>query len=539
MSESLFFNGKILTFDIENEFPEAVLVKDGRVVKTGSYHLLKNEIKDPQNRIDLQGRVLLPAICDVHTHFYEMAKFARYIDLSQANSVAEMEAQLQAYRQNLKEKPNWIRGWGWSLNRYPDAQYLNKQLLDRIFPDIPVTFDSHDLHSKWCNSLALKIADIDAQTPNPEGGEISKGADGEPDGILRELAWNLINRVVPDFTFEEEKAIIRESVEKVWQYGISGVHFMEGEDRFYINKALVEEGLNFRFFWHFPSEMLDDMINRKSANDFKIFDNTLQNKDLNDFLQIMGMKVFMDGSLGSKTAYMYDPYPDSGAKANYGRLTQSFQELYHLMYKAGKAGISSTVHAIGDRCCHELIQCFIRLNEALNVKLNHRIEHLQSLYPNDLPYLKQSGVSCAIQPVHMKEDLAFIEKIWPKAAAWSYPVKSLLDFDIPFAFSSDAPVETINPFEGIYSAVERRSHNHPQNPSWRPEECINSLQALEAYTKKASIMSGMGEKTGMIKTAYFADFMILNDFFTQESIFWLTAKSHLTMIHGEVVYRDF
>ncbi len=539
MTETLFFNGKILTFDPQNEFPEAVLVKDGHIIQTGSYQLLQNEIKDRKNMIDLNGRILLPAICDVHTHFYEMAKFSKYIDLSQAYSVAEIETQLKEYRSNMKETPNWIRGWGWSLNRYADYQLLDKHLLDRIFPDIPVTFDSHDLHSKWCNSLALKIAQIDEYTPNPEGGEISKGNDGKPDGILRELAWELINRVVHDFTFDEKKEIIRENVQKSWQYGISGVHFMEGEDRFNHYQSLVEEDLNFRFFWHFPSEILDQMIEKKAENHFKLWSQNQKKRDYNDFLRINGMKVFMDGSLGSQTAYMFDPYPNSGAKPNYGRVTRTFEELYQLMLKAGKAGISSTVHSIGDKCCHELIRCFIRLNEELDTKLPHRIEHLQSLRPEDLPFLKQSGVSCAIQPVHLKEDLAFIEQIWPKASAWSYPVKSLLDSEILFAFSSDAPVETMNPFEGIYSAVERRSHNKPENPQWRPEECINSLQALTAYTKNAAQISGMGDKTGMVKSGYIADLMILDDFFTKDSIFWLTAKSHLTMIHGDIVYRDF
>lgn len=429
------------------------------------------------------------------------------------------------------------KGLGWSINKYKDSAQINKKTLDEIFPDIPVTFDSFDLHTKWCNSQAFKIAHIDRTTKNPAGGEISKDKHGEPDGILKELAWELINKVIPEYSFEEKRDLVKKSVQNAWKYGIAGIHFMEDKDSFQINKSLVEDGLNLRFFWHFPSDILDEMIELKKKTNFKLFNEEKSIKNKNDFLYIMGMKVFMDGSLGSKTAYMFDPYP--GEPTNYGRLSKSFEELYQIMLKAAQNNIPSTIHSIGDKCSHELIKSFIKLNEEAQTSLPHRIEHLQALRPEDFSILKKSGVSCALQPIHMKADIAYIEKVWEKAWKWAYPIKSLIEHEIPFAFSSDAPVETINPFQGIYSAIERRKDNLPENPQWRAQECITAIQAINAYTKNAAKISGTQNKLGYIKESYIADLTVIDDFFSQDSTFWLTAKSYLTVIDGEIVYQDY
>ncbi|HQB41332.1 MAG TPA: amidohydrolase family protein, partial [Candidatus Cloacimonadota bacterium] len=511
---------------------------DGAIQAIGHFRDLKLNLQNSKNTINLQGKLLLPTFCDVHTHFFEMAKMSQYIDLSKATSVEEIRALLIEWRKELKNKPKWIRGWGWSINKYKDAALLNKTLLDTVFPDIPVTFDSFDLHTKWCNSLALKIAGINKDTKNPLGGEIAKDTNGEPNGILKELAWELINRVIPEYSFSEKKDLVKKSIQHAWAYGISGVHFMEGQDSFEINKSLVEEDTKFRFYWHFPSTAIDEMIELKKKNNFKLFPSKTTDEAYGRFLRIMGMKVFMDGSLGSKTAWMFDPYPGDNKLLNYGRLSQNFEELYQLMLKAAKEGIPSTIHSIGDRCSHELIKCFIKLNHEVSEPLNHRIEHLQALKQEDFALLKKSGVSCALQPVHMKEDIAYIQDVWKEAWAWAYPVKTLLDYQIPFAFSSDAPVETINPFQGIYSAIERKMYNDPKSPTWRQEERISVMQAIDAYTKCAAKISGVIDQLGTIKEGYTADLMVIDNFLEQDNTFWLTAKSHLTIVDGKIVYQD-
>lgn len=523
LDEFLFYNGKVLTQDEANPSPEAVLIQNGKIKALGSYNMLKNELHNSANSLNLEGRVLMPAIIDAHTHFFEMVKYSTFLDLSTAKSVEDISVLVQNYRQTVKPNCQWIRGWGWDLNKYQDANLLDRHFLDRVFPDIPVTFDSHDLHSKWCNSLALKIANINKDTPNPPGGSIGKDKNGELTGFLFELAWELINRVIPEFSDSEKQELVKHSAENMWQYGISGVNVMEGKDRYLIYKDIAESGFPFRFFWHFPSDCLDEIIEYKS----KYYHES-------EMIKTCGMKVFMDGSLGSHTAYMFDPYPDSD---NYGTTAMSFDNLYYLMKKAALHDIPTTVHSIGDRCSYEIIKLFIKLKKETNPTLNHRIEHLQALRPQDMALLKESGVSCAMQPIHMKADIEYIDQLWPNASKYAFPLKTLMDNNIPLAFSSDAPVETINPFEGIYSAIERKYKNNPDNPSWYPNERISDLQALKAYTLGSAKLSGAEANLGSISIGKSADLIVIDNFFEENTNFWLTAKSKFSMIHGEIVYR--
>lgn len=527
MTETLFYNAKLLTMTNQHHEHNAVLVKDNKITAIADFHLLKNEIKSSCQMINLDGKILMPAIIDAHTHFYQYAKFMNLINLSDCLSVQEICSKLITFR-DKSPKNKWIRAWGWDKNKYPDASKMNKDTLDAIFPDQAVCLDSHDLHSKWCNSKALELAQITKETIDPPGGFIGRDLQGEPDGLLYEQAWNLITQVLPELDEEEQLRMLRFTVSKCHELGISAVNLMEDEYSFLLCKTLSEQDRNFRFVWHFPSDILDHVIDRIKSG--KFYKNS-------DFLRTAGMKIFMDGSLGSKTAYMFDPYPDN--PLNFGKLSQSWDSLYHLMYKAAKNDIPSTVHSIGDKCSAELIQLFIRLNYELNNKLSHRIEHLQALRPEDLTHLAKSGVSCAMQAIHMKEDIAYIEKLWPQASQYSYTFKSLLDHHIPFALSSDAPVETINPFEGVYSALERKLKNLPENPSWHPDQSISAFDALKAYTINSAKISAISDICGSIEIGKCADLIVIDNFFDKDSTFWLTAKSLLTMIHGDIVYRCF
>ncbi len=526
MSEKLFYNAKLLTMSHQNKDADTVFVKNNKITAIGSYHILKNEVSSSCNMINLEGKVLMPSIIDAHTHFYQYAKFMNMINLSDCQSIQEISDRLYQNKDKFSQN-KWIRGWGWDKNKYTDSSLMNKSTLDLLFPDQPVCLDSHDLHSKWCNSKALEIAQINQNTLDPPGGFIGRDHHGNPDGLLYELAWDLINRVMPESNQEEQLNILRSSITQCHEYGISAVNLMEGEESFLLCKTLSETDRNFRFVWHFPSEILDNVIHRKKQGIF--YNNT-------DFIRTTGMKIFMDGSLGSKTAYMFHPYPND--PHNFGKLSQSWEKLYELMLNAGLHDIPSTVHSIGDKCSSELIKVFIRLNQNLNKKLNHRIEHLQSIRPDDISELAKSGVSCAMQSIHMKEDIAYIEKLWPQASQYAYTFKSLLDHHILFALSSDAPVETINPFEGVFSAVERRFKNSFENPSWHPEQSISAIDALTAYTVNSAKVSGISDLCGTIEVGKFADLLVIDNFFNKDSTFWLTAKSLLTMIHGDIVYQS-
>ncbi len=291
---------------------------------------------------------------------------------------------------------------------------------------------------------------------------------------------------------------------------------------------MCSEDLKFRFCWHFPSAILDSIISKG-----------ITSYTGDETIKIGGMKIFMDGSLGSQSAWMYEPY--SGTE-NYGMVILPEEELYKLVKKGALNGVSSTIHGIGDRCNNLILRVFERVNNELGVKLPHRIEHLQCIRPEDHHYLIENDVYCAVQPVHIKADVETIKEYWPHCEKNVYPLKSLLNKGVTLGFGSDAPVETINPFEGIYSAVTRKYLNKPENESWTPEQTLSVMQAIRGYTIDAAKGSMSEKLRGSIEQDKLADLIILDSLpgttnSSKELEEWLCIESDLTMIAGEIVYQ--
>ncbi len=474
----LFFGGKIMR--PEQRTYEALLVNEDRIQNIGTYRDL-NALTDSKTvKIDLKGKILLPGFIDTHTHFYEYAKKKYQIDLSPAKSVRDIEIILHSFKNNLKGTMNWIGGSGWNKNIYPDAELLNKQLLDKYFPDIPVALESKDFHSKLCNSAALAKACIDAKTPDPAGGKIGRFSNGEPDGFTYEKAWELIDKVAVPLSSEMQEKAVKAGVEDAWRFGLTGIHCMENKHKWNLYKKVNSQNKIMRFYWHFPSDDLDEMLEAG-----------IKSYTGDDWLKICGMKIFMDGSLGSQSAYMYEPYP--GTDSN-GMVIYSEDTLYQMVFKAARAGISSSIHAIGDKCVNLVIRVLDRVNKETGTKLPHRIEHLQCIQPSDYPMLKDNEILCALQPVHIGWDVNTIKKYWSRVENQTYPFRDLLKLGIKPGFGSDAPVETLNPFIGIYAALERRIENNPLKDQWTPNQCLKLNESLKGYTIWAAGLS-LSEQT--------------------------------------------
>lgn len=523
----LFYNGQVFTMNSADQIAEAALIQANKIVKVGSEVELNEYIKANNlsnvTKINLAGKALLPGLIDTHTHFFEVAKTKIAIDLSPATSLAEVREILCKFRDEMPKDLAWVGGSGWNKNIYPSLEGFNKHFLDEIFPHIPVSLESKDFHSKWCNSLALERAGIDKNTPNPEGGKIGKFADGEPNGFTHEKAWELIDKVVPPYPLELALKAINETINDCYKLGLTGVHVMEGADKFAYYQQVIEAGTKFRFCWHFPSDMLEEMIAKQVTS-----------YSGSESLKIGGQKIFMDGALGSQTALMNEPYTDT---TNYGTAIYSEEELLKMVKRGAENNISASIHAIGDKCCHQVISTIAKCSQT-ETNLLHRIEHLQCVRPEDYPALKEHNIFVALQPIHMRYDIESIGKFIKSSAQYCYSFHDLIDLKIACGFGSDAPVEIINPFQGIYAAIERKSMNDPTQPSWRPEQTITTMQALKAYTSVAAQGSKSEHIRGQIKEGYLADLIIIDDFTNAPSEFWLTAKSRLTMIDGKIVYQD-
>lgn len=520
----IFTNGYILNTSKQAYEANSVLTHNGKIAMIGTEHNCRMAASQAYEIIDLDGRLLLPGLVDSHTHYVELAKSDILVNLRNCYSLEDIRTYLINYRDNLSWNPAWILGDYWDRNRLSEPMKLNREFLDKIFPDKPVALMSKDYHSKLCNSLALKLAGINETTPDPYGGRIERCEKGIPTGVLYETAVALLDAYIVPLPEDIILQAIQNSVGKMHRQGLVGFHIMEKKHSRDLLLKASHLGSKFSLCWHFQVEELDYAATegRKSYEG-------------DDYYQTGGMKIFGDGSLGSRTAAMHAPYP--GEPDNLGILRYTDAELYQLMSSAAENGFSSTIHAIGNRCVRQVIDTARKINTAFpDAQLMHRIEHVQSICTEDIPRLKASGLFASVQPLHLANDIPMIDAYWHDIEDQVYSFKSMLQAGVPLGFGSDAPIESINPFLGIYSAVERRFALNPNATIFRPDQVLSPIQAIIGYTLGAAQSSRMEHKRGSIEPGKLADLTVIDDYRQQPSTFWLNASSHLTMIAGEIVH---
>lgn len=523
----LFSNGKVLTQSPQKPFANSVFVEGNKIKFVGKLSNFKANLPKYYEEINLDGKILLPGFIDTHTHFVSYASSKIRADLSGCTSISEMEKRLLEYKKKHVGKMEWISGKGWEKNLLKSENGFDRYFLDEIFPDTPVSLSSKDLHSFLCNSVALKKMGITSKTKLPEGSSIGYFANGELNGFLYERAWLLISDAQPSLQTELKERLVKEAIWESHKFGLTGLHSIEDEGAYNLFKSLREKNeLNMRVCWHFPLEMFDEMIARG-----------VKSYTGDDWLTIGGLKIFMDGSIGSRSAFMYHPY--KGEPDNYGFLVRSEDEFYNLLVKAGKNGISVLTHSIGDRCNSIVINGIERAQKHPDLEdkdLFYRIEHLQCVLPEDVKRVAKHNIYSALQPIHIRMDAKFNDQNLSEHGKDCYPFRSLIDSGAVFGFGSDVPVESHNPFLGIYAAIERKSRNEPSNTSWIPEQKITAEEAIRAYTIWAAKASRQEDKFGSIVPGKFADLIVIDDYTEHDSTFWLQAKSYLTLVDGEIVY---
>ncbi|MBW6514011.1 MAG: amidohydrolase [Candidatus Syntrophosphaera sp.] len=518
---------KALIFPMELPGPavyDSLLVQDGRIALLGSLSDCRSAAGGKAEIIDLAGKALLPALTDTHTHYTEFAQQSLQLDLSACRSIAEIRNCLKSYRERQRELPAWVLGGAWDKNRIDSPQNINAALLDDFFPDVPVALYSKDFHSRWCNSAALRIAGVDESSPDPVGGKYQRDTAGNLTGILYETASELLEQFIVPPSREMVLDALAQATSGIHKLGLTTVHSMETSRGAEILEQFVRESRSLRVCRHFFLDELDAMIGHG-----------LHSYTGDEWYKLGGVKLFADGSLGSQTAAIFAQYP--GSDGNRGILRHSEDELFQIASRAAEHGISSTIHAIGDRAVNAVINAFIRLRDKYPEQgLLSRIEHVQSIAPDDIPRLAKSGAYCALQPVHLANDIDMIGQYWATLEQEAYCFRSLLDQGIPFGFGSDAPIETINPFHGIYSAIARKNRLDPKAKTWLPDERISLHDALYAYTLGAAKGSDAQHCAGSLNPGKLADLIVLEDFTRLPWEYWLEAESRLTMLGGEIVW---
>jgi predicted amidohydrolase YtcJ len=524
----VLYNGKIYTMDRGNPRAQAVAIAGNRIAAVGDDAQVKSLLASGGEAIDLEGRTVLPGLTDCHIHFIAYALRLTRIDLSGIESKVEAIERVTERAQAAKPG-EWLLGGGWDRNLWEDASFPTKEDLDSVTPHNPVALSSKDGHSLWVNSLALARAGIIAETSSPSGGEIEhQPGTGEPTGILKENAEDLVERIIEKPSLEAIQAALKVAMVNAHRAGLTGIHDCEDERAFAAFQELLKKGdLGLRVLMHIPAKNLDDAIRLGLRTGFG-----------GEKLRVGSVKIFADGALGSRTAAMLAPYEDE--PLNLGIVVTPKEGIRELVSKASRAGLSVAIHAIGDRANRDVLDILEESRQSgEGMDLRHRIEHVQLLHPADIPRLAKLGVIASMQPIHATSDMEMVKRHWgEERGQGAYAWRSLLNAGTVLAFGSDCPVEPLDPLLGIHAAVtRRRADGSPGPEGWHPEERITVEDAVRAYTSGAAYASGEEQDKGSITPGKLADLVVLShDIFAIPPMSILETEVEATILDGQFVY---
>lgn len=511
MNKRLFINGKIYPGNGKPE-TEAIAVNNGSIECTGNTHDLMSHFHGYQI-IDLHNLRVLPGFIDSHTHFLSYCLKQEWVDLDGLS----LEECIEKIKLKAKQsKPGeWILGQGWNKNIWAYPEFPNRFILDKYTPDNPVCLESRDYHSTWINSKALDIIQHKQTLQNND--LVLKDIKGVISGVFFESAREFIWNHLPSPDNNQKKKSLKRGLNLAYRNGLTGVHIFESLEDYFIIKELSEEKYPLRISCYLPYRDLNYIISNPNIMFYK-----------SDFFKFGGIKFFMDGALGSQTALMFEPYENN--PKNYGESCINPDFLEEQIRLANQNSIPCAVHAIGDKANNVLINIF---NKFYSNGVRNRIEHAQLVSDED--FEKFRDIIVAMQPIHIREDIDSADKYWGKRSKNAYAFRKLLNNGAHLAFGSDAPVETPNVFEGIYSALTRTSRKN--NVSWYPDQCLTLPEIIHAYTMGSAYAASCENRLGSIEPGKKADFMVLtNDIFNCNTEYIPEINVQLMTINGNIEY---
>ncbi|MFZ0743999.1 MAG: amidohydrolase [Terracidiphilus sp.] len=529
-AEIIYFDGIIYTGEGFAEgkprVVQAMAIADGRVLAVGTNaevtrlggpHTVLRDLNSASS-----STFLFPGFNDAHVHLGSAGQTKLNVDLTGVQSVGDMLAKIQNYAQ-AAPAGQWLIGGNWDHTLWKQKVLPTRQDLDRVTGDHPAFLDRIDGHIAIANSLALKAAGITGSTKPPQGGAIDLDANGEPTGILRESAQELVYKVIPPPSHDERRKGDELAIEDAISHGITSVQDFSDWQDFLIYEELEKEGnLTLRITEWLPfKDPLPELIKMRAHH------------DLHDPMLHTGfLKGFMDGSLGSRTAALKAPYSDDPGNTGLPQYTQT--QLNKMAVERARAGFQLGFHAIGDRAAAMALDAYSQ--PGISRTARNRIEHAQVVDPADIPRFKKLGVIASMQPSHVLTDMNWAEtRLGPKRAAYSYAWKAFLDAGVPLAFGTDYPVEPITPFRGIYAAVTRM--NEYGTKTYFPQNKITRGQALYAYTQGSAYAEFAEKQKGKLAPGYDADFILVDrDLFKVAPGGILDTKVRATFVAGEQVF---
>jgi predicted amidohydrolase YtcJ len=565
----LLFNGKIFTADDRHSLAEAVAVDGEKIVAVGTTSDLKARF-EAARELDLGGKLVTPGFNDAHVHFFRGALALLTVNLLEAKTLAEAKAKVAAKVKETKSN-EWITGRGWDHTVW-GQNFPTRKDLDELAPNNPVYLVRVDGHVAWVNTAALKLAGIDKNTQNPEGGEIERDAAGEATGILKETAQTLVNRLIPPPTPEQQAQGMELALETARRYGITSVQDNSGYEttRLY-REFLKRDKLTVRVAeWLNFEDPLEEL--KRQRAEFASF------KDDPARLKLGAVKGYVDGTLGSKTAAMLAPFSDD--EGNSGIPRRPAEELTRRIVELDRENFQVALHAIGDRANRMALDGFeaakkerdkrpatggptggpftvydggglrrseyqltrqftaYDLAEAVNPR-RHRVEHAQVVSPADFKRFAALGIIASMQPTH-----AISDKRWAESRLGEYRVLGayawhlMRSYGVHVPFGTDFPVEAINPYQTLYAAVSRQDTDGAPEGGWQPQEKLTIEEAIRCHTYESAYAEFAEQEKGTIEAGKFADLVVHSkDLLTIPHKEILTTSPVYTIFNGKIVFQ--
>ncbi len=530
-------NGKIFVADTRNTIVSSAAVRDGKMIAIGTDAEIAPLAGAGTRIIDLRGQLVTPGMNDAHLHFANGGVGMLDVDLLNTTSLAEIERRVHAAA--LKAAPGeWITGGGWDQTRLPASElgrdgWPTKAILDRAAGDHPVYLSRVDGHTGWTNTRALQLAGITSATKDPMGGAIVRDpATHDATGILKENANGIVTKLIPAVTTDKLQRGIAAALQAAASTGVTSIQTSVDPADVRVFQALRDSAkLSVRVYGWVP-------LNRPNIESFKRLGMRAPFGD--SWLRLGLMKAYADGTLGSRTAYMLEPFSDDASTRGIARIAPA--TLDSLVALADANGLQVAIHAIGDAANRMALDAIERAENANGRRdARHRIEHAQVVDQADIPRFKQLGVIASMQPTHATSDMRWVEtRIGrERAEEGAYAWRKLLDAGAHVIFGTDFDVEPIQPVQGLYSAVTRMSRDKPGTPAggWLPSQKLTREEAIRLYSAASAYGEFQEDVKGTLEPGRFADFVIWDhDLLTIPAEQILQTKPVLTVVGGRVVY---
>lgn len=523
-------DANIHTVDRQHPRAEAVAVIGERIVAVGSRADI-DAWRGPETQvIDAHGKLLLPGFNDSHAHFTDGGFDLAAVQLNDATSAAEFKRRIAAQAARAA-KGEWVLGGAWDETKWGSGQQPTAALIDDVTRDVPVFVSRYDGHQALANSAAMKLAGISAQTADVPGGVIVRDASGKPTGIFKDAAEGLVDKVVPPQSHEQRMAAARRALAHAASLGVTSVQHMSADYADVgVYAELLENGQLTTRIYCAPLET-------GWQDQAKV---GLRRAWGSAYLRLGAVKGFADGSIGSRTAALFEPYSDE--PANRGILSEEMhppEAMRERLMKADAAGLQLRVHAIGDRGISMILDMFADIQKAHGYHDQRMtIEHAQHVAPKDFERFARLHVIASMQPYHAIDDGRWVEaRIGHERAESSYAWRSFLDHGVTLAFGTDWDVAPLNPMLGLYAAVTRATLDGKHPAGWIPQQKITLAEAVEAYTLGSAFAEFQEKDKGTITPGKLADMVILSDdIFAMKPEGIRDVKVETTIVGGKIVY---